>query len=174
MAAIPMAMMNLHYASPTLIQTLTQETGQRANLIATACHEIINNLDDGQHEITAADVQEALDSDEVAGKLAGWDSSETDQHTRQLDRIVIYAGVQLENFSYGGLLEFLESKDFRPDANELQRSLDRLKLGFVLGESKKRYYFRVPLFKRQLQEDEPEIRLRAELRSLKSAESNNL
>ena len=174
LAAIPMAMMNLHYASSTLIQTLTQETGQRANLIATACHEIINNLDDGQHEITAADVKEALDSDEVAGKLAGWDSSETDHHTRQLDRIVIYAGVQLENFSYGGLLEFLESKDFRPDANELQRSLDRLKLGFVLGEAKKRYYFRVPLFKRQLQEDEPDIRLRAELRSLKSAESNNL
>ncbi len=170
LASIPMAMMNLHYASPALIQTLIHETGQRANLIATACHEIINDLPNGQHEITAGDVQRALDSDEVAGKLAGWGSSEADKQTQQLDRIVVYAGIQLEEFSYGELLAFLENKGFTPDANELQRSLDRLKLGFVLGEAKKQekkhYHFRVPLFKRQLQEDEPDIRLRAELRSL--------
>ncbi|MBU0655912.1 MAG: AAA family ATPase [Gammaproteobacteria bacterium] len=165
LATVPMAMMNLRYAAPVLIDELVQTTGQRPNLIATACHVIINNLPHGQHEITAGDLHNALTSDEVEGRLAGWDGSLPDDKAAQkLDRIVVYTGIQLDSFTFGDMLAALEAHGFTPEADDLQRSLKRLELGFVLGREKQRYYFRIPLFKQMIAEDEPEIRLQAELR----------
>ncbi|WP_040839277.1 hypothetical protein [Thiothrix nivea] len=64
------------------------------------------------------------------------------------------------------MLAALETHGFTPEADDLQRSLKRLELGFVLGRDKQRYYFRIPLFKQMVAEDEPEIRLQAELRGM--------
>lgn len=170
LATKPMETMNLRYAAPVLVDELVQTTGQRPNLIATACHVIINNLQHGQHEITAGDLHTALTSDEVEGRLLGWDRTLPDDKAAQkLDRIVVYTGIGLDSFTFGDMLAALETHGFTPEADDLQRSLKRLELGFVLGREKQRHYFRIPLFKQMIRDNEPEIRLQAELRNLGQA-----
>jgi hypothetical protein len=58
-----MQTMRLEYADAALIEQLLDATGQRANLMAIACYEILAQLRPDQRMITSEDVHRSLHSE---------------------------------------------------------------------------------------------------------------
>ncbi|MEZ5477024.1 MAG: hypothetical protein R3E95_05920 [Thiolinea sp.] len=73
LATEPMQTMNLDYASKVIVDDLVQRCGQRANLIAWVCHQLIQQLPAKQRSIEAGDIHRVLDSREMAKRLDGCD-----------------------------------------------------------------------------------------------------
>ncbi|SEH06048.1 Uncharacterised protein [Candidatus Venteria ishoeyi] len=163
LATRPMHSMRLDYANASLVDLLVERCGQRANLIAYACHLLIQSLPAKQRTIAAGDVQRVLDSRDMNKRVEGWlmGMSEQEQH---YERLVAYATITQDSFSTGELLCWLEDKGLAFDAAELERSLSRLELAFVLKRENKRWFYPVPLFVQTMQEDDPELKLAALLR----------
>ena len=59
----------------------------------------------------------------------------------------------------------LDAQGIQAETSQIQGSLDRLELGFVLGLGKDggSYFYRIPLFKKMILEDSPEAKIRNEV-----------
>ena len=158
----PMKTMNLSYANETLVNSIVDSCGQRANLIAIACQFIVRNLPPQQHVINIGDVDKALQSDELRRALSGWVVGETDDE-QAYERLVVYATIAMPSFTTGELLELAKQNGVEIDTLVLDRTLTRLELAFVLGRENGRWFYRVPLFVDYIAEDSPELKLQAEL-----------
>ena len=88
LASKPMQTMRLEYADAALIEQLLAATGQRANLMAIACHEILAQLRPHQRMITSEDVQRSLHTERIFEALKGWDAMTEDTEACQWDRLV--------------------------------------------------------------------------------------
>ncbi|MCZ6875782.1 MAG: hypothetical protein O7G88_20005, partial [bacterium] len=169
LAIEPMQSMRLAYANPALAEQLLETTGQRANLMAIACHEILTQLQPEQRVIEAAAVQRSLHSEKTFNALKGWDAMTDDKAACQLDRIVVYGTIEKERFDFAELVTLLNQHGLTPDGNALERSLLRLELGFVLGrDDRGNYFYRVPLFRELILKDSPAVKLKVELDSWKA------
>ena len=71
LATLPMQHMRLAYASPDLVDQLLEATGQRANLMAIVCDQILKQLKADQRIIEADDVQRSLYCDKTFNALKG-------------------------------------------------------------------------------------------------------
>jgi len=109
--------------------------------------------------------REHLESDEIRRALAGWVVGETD-HEQAYESMVVYSTIAMESFTTGELLELAEKHGVPLDTLELDRTLSRLELAFVLGRREKRWFYRVPLFVDYIAEDSPELKLQAELKRI--------
>ncbi len=164
LAIQPMENMRLAYADPNLVEQLLQQTGQRANLMAIACHQILIQLKPDQRTIEADDVHSALASDKTLNALKGWDAMTDDAEACRMDRIVVYATIAEDRFKLADLAAILGDQGLQFDAPLLNRSLARLELGFVLAkDADGRYFYRVPLFREMVLKDDPQVRLKIEL-----------
>jgi len=161
----PMKTMNLSYANETLVKHIVDSCGQRANLIAIACQHIVRNLPPQQRVIEAGDVAFALKSDEVRRALSGWVVGET-EHEQAYERMVVYSTINLPSFTTVELLTQAKQHEVAVDTLELDRTLSRLELAFVLGRKDGRWFYRVPLFVDYIAEDSPELKLQAELKRI--------
>jgi hypothetical protein len=156
--------MRLEYASPDLVDQLLEATGQRANLIAIACDQILKHLMPDQRIIQVEDVQHSLYNDKTFNALKGWGAMTDDERACQLDRIVVYATVQRDRFDLAELVEILNKHGLKPDGHKMDRSLARLELGFVLGRDEGgSYFYRVPLFREMILKENPAVRLKVEI-----------
>lgn len=164
LATVPMHSMKLAYAAPALVDGIVKTTGQRANLIAICCHQILSDIKPDQRIVEAGDVHRALHSEKTLDALRGWDQMTLEDATNRLDRIAVYATISMETFSFEDLIRFLHERGVQVDTQQLDRSLKRLELAFVLGREGDRYVYRVPLFKEMISKDEPAIRLEMELK----------
>lgn len=168
-----MATMGLSYASAELVERLVRETGQRANLVAIACNEILKHLDPRHRVISQAAVESALESAAIDDALEGWrDLGGTGAEDSRLDRILVYATLGRDGFTQGEAMQLVEEMALRVEPERVQRSLKRLELAYVLGRSgsageggARRYTFQVPLFVQRIREQEPEVLLAKELSS---------
>ncbi|PWQ92833.1 eIF2A-related protein [Leucothrix pacifica] len=159
------AVMNLSYANETLVEHIVDSCGQRANLIAIVCQHVVRNLPPQQRVIEAGDVAFALKSDEVRRALSGWVVGETD-FEQAYERMVVYSTIGMPSFNTGELLAQAKEHDIAVDTLELDRTLSRLELSFVLGRKEGRWFYRVPLFVDYIAEDSPELKLQAELKRI--------
>lgn len=164
LATEPMKSMNLRYADKAIVEILVETCGQRANLIAIACQHIVSNMHSKQRIIEEADVHNALHSDGIRNALAGWVLGETENEAHY-DMLVVYATVTDNDFSSGELIQFLQSEGVKVNIGELDRTLARLELAYILGKNQStgRYSYRVPLFIEMMLRDDPLIRLEVEL-----------
>jgi sugar lactone lactonase YvrE len=117
LATLPMQNMRLAYASPDLVDQLLEATGQRANLMAIACDQILEQLKADQRIIEADDVQRSLYSDKTFEALKGWDAMTDDKQACQLDRIVVYATVHKDRFDLAELVEIMNQHGLKPDGH---------------------------------------------------------
>lgn len=163
LATQPMQTLNLSYANPSLVQHLISQCGQRANLIAYVCHQIIQQLDASQRIIEAGDVQRVLAGRELQKRLAGWSvgSGETEQ---AYDRLVVYSTVQQDSFTSSELMQQLDQQGVKFNGVELERALSRLELAFLLKKQQNCYSYCVPLFVEMLREDEVEDKREREMK----------
>ena len=164
LTTLPMAKLQLRYDNPSLVDEIIEKCGQRANLIATVCDQIIRRLPEKQTTIYAPDVRGALYSEALREKLKGWNEMTDIDRQNQLDTLLIYAAATAGAFQYDELIEIVTKAGADPDSRELGHSLERLKLGFILGQdASNRYAFRVPLLLETLQMDNPDLHLSREV-----------
>ncbi|MCP4216099.1 MAG: hypothetical protein GY765_15720 [bacterium] len=120
--------------------------GQRPNLIAIVCSEILNHLQD-RNTIETADLETALDSRTVLDSFMGWDRLTDNKEENRTDRLLVETTIHLQTFTLPQLTELLQKKGESIDRQQLDRSLRRLELAFVLKREQGTYSFQVPLFK---------------------------
>ncbi len=167
LATVPMEHLNIKYESEVLADKIIKETGQRANLIAIVCNELIKNTDLKHRVITEKDIQNALLGKAVLNFLGGWGHmSEDDEKANQLDRFIICTGVGIEPFSQKDIMQALNDNQFPFNPEEIREALIRLELAFILEQQQMMYSFRVPVFKKMIQKLEPECMLDMEMHSI--------
>ena len=160
----PLGWLGLQLASAALAERLVRDCGQRANLIAMACHQLVARVQPDQREIGVADLEAVLASERLRDELLGnWHALIADETEQRLDRMAVYASVDWDAFGYGELAARLAEAGLAVDPERLERSLRRLRLAFVLGLQDGRYRYRVPLQQRLIRQDAPGIRLRQEV-----------
>jgi len=164
LATKPMATMNIRYHTYELVERLVTATGQRANLISIVCNEILKNLNLTDRSIESEDVENALDSEAVHGALKGWEElDKNDPAGCRLDRIIVYATIEQNEFTQADVLRKLEALGHHVPPERVRRSLERLELAYVIARNKNRYGYCVPLFRNRLLEQEPGMLLEREL-----------
>ena len=143
LATQPMAALNISYAHPELVELIIKESGRRANLVAILCHEILQILEN-RRVIEATDIKRALDSREIYTALGGWGNLAGKKS--RLDRIIVYATIEQKQFSATELWQQLDALNFVYQPEQVNESLARLELAFILKREKDQYSYRVPLF----------------------------
>ncbi len=164
LATVPMGVMNIHYESPELVDLLIRETGQRANLIALACDELLKNLDMTARTIQRKQLEDVLDGPVINRALGGWSKLTGQKENDRLDRVIVYAMINRDDFSIVDVMDTLATQKITPEPESVRESLQRLELAFILAREKDRYSFRVPLFKKMILQLDPERMLELELR----------
>jgi hypothetical protein len=163
-----MQLLNLHYASQEIVQHIVAKTGQRANLIAIICNQVLRNLQPEQKVIQWHDVAQAMDSDDLQQALAGWEQL-TDTHLanaeqlNRLDRIVVYATIRQPSFQLAEAITRLKTHGCQFEPEQIRQSLARLELAFILKRSQQQYHYCVPLFKDMVLSYDPELMLQEEI-----------
>jgi WD40 repeat protein len=172
LATQPMSIMNLRYTSQSIVEKLIKETGHRANLIATVCHEILLGLTNPEQRVIGEEeLNRALNSEAVRRALEGWqtisssDDPFNDEQANRLDRIVIYTTIKAGQFKIIKLNKQLQSFGCNYTTEQVKHSLERLRLSFVLKrEAEGRYVYCVPLFQKWLLEENVDDLLQWELK----------
>jgi hypothetical protein len=104
LATEPMAALNLHYEEPGLVTEIFRATAGRANLMTTACDEIIKSLSHRERTISRALVNKVLHGFELRSQLEGWDdlsrSDSPAMRANRLDRIVVYSTAHADEFTF--------------------------------------------------------------------------
>ena len=165
----PMRSMNLLWDNQTLVEQLVEACGQRANLIAIACQHIVRNLPPQQRNITADDMYKALHSDEIRRALTGWVVGVSEEE-QTYERMVVYATIEQQDFSTAELLDMAQQQNLKLDTQQLEKTLSRLELAFILGRNEGRWFYRVPLFVDYIKEDAPAAKLTTELSRLSNTQ----
>jgi hypothetical protein len=163
LATKPMALLNIHYQSPHLVETLVHETGRRANLVAVACSAMLEKLDMTDRLIRRQHLDAAFDH-VLYSALGGWEELTPDRESNRLDRIIVYSTIANETFTLPGLIKILETLGCTYEPELVKQSLARLELAFILKREKKNYTYRVPLFKKMVLDQDPAVLLPGELK----------
>jgi len=180
----PLAALNLRLAADALVERMVAATGRRANLIAILCNEMLKETRLATRTLGEADLERAMDSRALRSALDAWSELTTDPAAARLDRIICYALVEREDFSFAEVLDVLDGigagavcaadigvaavrtadptrAPASPEA--IKASLTRLEIAFIIGRSDGRYFWQVPLWREQVQAEEPARLLAAEL-----------
>ncbi len=169
LATLPMARMGIRWADTDLVQHLAEQCGRRANLIALACDEALNNLGTTNRVIEAAHLQAVLQGNRVRQALEGWDDlGDTEQESR-LDRMVAYATAERDAFTLPALMADLERHAVAVDTQAVRQAVARLELAFVLRREGESYRYQVPLQRDLICALDPAASLQRELRQLRSS-----
>jgi len=160
----PMRRIGIGYEDETIIDGVIELCGQRANYIATVCDEVLKGLD--SFVITQKELKEALESEAVEQMLKGWGAMSANKQANRLDRLIVYLTIKEEHFRLGFVVEALKSKGLDLDIEQINQSLERLVLGYVLSKQKGYYSYQIPLMKQQLLEDDLEFLIEGEVEEL--------
>ena len=150
----PMALLGIHYAEKDLVAQIITATGQRANLVATVCDEMLKNLPSEQRILNAEDVAKALHSKAIQQTLAGWRQLSDDKQSASLDRIIVYATIEAGEFTLTNVMTVLNAHEYVYTTEQLNQSLERLELAYIIRHDKNHYSYCVPLFREMLLESE--------------------
>ncbi|MCK5718810.1 MAG: hypothetical protein KAH84_02540 [Thiomargarita sp.] len=160
LAIEPMKMLGINYDKDELVERIVVETGQRANLIAIVCDEMLKDLTLKQ-KITTKIVSKALKNKTISEMLGGWTQLTNDKPAASLDRIIVYATVEKGEFELSELITLLGQYNYTTE--QLMQSLTRLELAYVIQREKRVYYYSVSLFREILLEQAVDSLLKHEL-----------
>lgn len=166
LATRPMTALNLRYADEEkMVHTLIEQTGQRANLIAILCDQILQNLQQ-RRVVEETDLKAALDSSKIHDALGHWGTSLGDnkQEDNRLDRIIVYATLTQGQFSMTELWNLLNNLNFDYHPEAVKESLARLELAYILQRKEEKYSYCVPLFVEMIERQGPKEMLQGELK----------
>jgi hypothetical protein len=172
---VPMEALGVSWSGAGLIERVVRETGKRPNLLQIVGNEILRGLQ-GRRVVTEEDVDRVLSSRPVIDALAGWRELVSDKRASCIDRIVVWSMVDRDSFTLADLRQtvgnFSEAASVRTE--DLQRSLQRLDLAFILGEESGTYSWRIPLFRTRRRMEAPAEQLRDQLARLRELDAERV
>ena len=161
----PMKRIKIGYESEELIDFVIKLTGQRANLIAVICNEVLKSLK--SKIVTKKDIDMVLKKSIIEDYIGGWGKISGDEekyeNDNRLDRIIIFSTLKKESFRLSDIGRVIKESGLKIQSHKIEESLNRLVLSFILKEEKKNYSYRVPLFREKLLEDDIEFKLESEI-----------
>ncbi len=179
LATEPLARLGVRFTDATLPEFLATTCGQRANLVAIACQQVLEHLERHQRLVDPRRLHQALQSEAMADALAGWARLSPDPVACQIDRILVYRVAQAFHaarsdaapITLASLLADFDTAGIALEAEMLRRSLARLQLAYVLKRENdgEHVVFAVPLFASQFHAGEVDALLGRELASLGDA-----
>lgn len=160
----PMETLGIHWSSSGLVQRVKDETGCRPNLLQIVCNRLIRQLDK-RRVIDEKDVTDVLASTAVVQALEGWRELTSDPRSSSIDKIVVWSMLKNESFELGDVRRTLGAYEeaARISTREIQLSLQRLELAFIVREKDGVYTWCVPLFRKRRLLEEPASQLREEM-----------
>jgi len=165
LATEPMEQLGIRYASRKLVEKIITATGQRANLIAIVCNEMIKNLPNDRRVLNAQDVETALHSHAVEDALSSWTMLIKNEPTMShLIRIIVYATIEAGEFILTEVMAVLNAHEFVYTTEQLTQSLKYMELAYIIQREKSKYRYCVPLFREMLLEQDVKALLEQELR----------
>ncbi len=165
LATEPMEILDIHYESEDLVEQILIATGQRANLIAITCNEMLGKLKNNQSILKQENVTNALHCEAIEIALSGWTQLTDDDKASRLDRIIVYVTVKKGRFNMKSLLGFFNKYNYVCSVPELEKSLKRLELAYIIKRDNKGIYtYCVPLFRENLLEEDLLILLKQEMK----------
>ncbi len=161
----PMGQLGLK-VEDAVVKEIVERTGQRANLIAIICNNIIKSLGKTKKIIKLEDATKAIKEKNVYELFEAWRELTPDEpRANRLDRIIVYATVKQGEFRLKELIATLQTHDLEVDIVELERGLDRLKVSYTLDVNDEgAYFYRLPLFREYVLKGEHEVKLREEVK----------
>ncbi|KAF1722334.1 hypothetical protein [Pseudoxanthomonas wuyuanensis] len=180
LAVEPLAQLGIHFNDPALPGLLAEACGHRANLVAIACQQMLEQLERGQRLLDGLQLDRAMRSDAMLDALAGWARLSPDPNACLVDRIIVYRiaqtsrhrpgpGTKAQPMTLAGTLADFAGAGIGVDAETVRRSFARLQLAYVLRREGEGYDFAVPLFISQFQACEVAALLAREMQTLRQA-----
>ena len=161
----PMRRLGITYESESIIDETIKVCGYRANYIATVCDEVLKGLETSV--ITKSDVEEALESIAVNDMLQGWAKLTNKLVENRHDRFIVYFSIGKESFRLSDIVNAMETFELSVDVEEVNRSLERLVLAYILTEKKGNYSYLISLFKERLLEKDLDELLKGTVNEMK-------
>ena len=161
----PMKRIGVSYENDSVIEHVIKLCGQRPNLIAITCNEVLKELEG--KVISQNDIDAVVENSSLEDYLKGWGSMSSSELDNRLDRVIVYLTLEKESFRLSDVVELLKEQGLEIDVNHVNKSLERLVVGYIFEERKKNYSYRVPLFREKLLEDDIEILLDGDVEGLK-------
>ena len=138
--------------------------GQRANLIQISCEFLIENISPTQKLIQKADIDKAIHNKKLLESFQDWNDISKSPRDKWIDRVVVYSTIESNSFYDGFLQNFIREHKLDIDSNELDKSLARLRIGYIIKKIGSNYSFRVPIFREWIMNNDIKSRLRSEIR----------
>ena len=95
-----------------------------------------------------------------------WKELDEDMRAGSIDKLIVYAMVGQERFRLKELVEKLKALGINIAMSEIEKSLSRLKIGYIIERDNEGVYgFMLPLFREYILKDEYEVKLEVEILS---------
>jgi predicted AAA+ superfamily ATPase len=163
----PMAQLGIGFKQKKSIEEIIERTGQRPNLIAIICNTLIKNLGKTKRTIEHAEVEAVFSDKKLYELFESWKELDDDKRAGSIDKMIVYAMVEQEKFKLKDLVEKLKTLGVNIAMSEIEKSLSRLKIGYIIERDNEGVYgFMLPLFRAYILKDEYEVKLMGELKEL--------
>ena len=150
----PMRRIEVEYEDVNLLDEVIAKCGNRANLIAMVCDNIIKGLEN--KTITKETVDHAMEQENIYETLMEWEGLSSGREN-SINRLIVYLSFEMESFSLTDIVGRIEKEGLEIGIKEVERSLRQLTLGYVIQKRKNRYYYPIPLLIEMLLEDRETI-----------------
>jgi len=153
----PMDNLGLSYKDAHDGALIITETGQRANLIAMVCAEIIKNLKPFTNQIVRSDIENALQCSKVRDTHYEWtNGSLSSLKQSYIIQIIVYSTVRIPYFTLESIVDLFDNyKLLNVNINELKESLHQLELMYIIQKNNDNIYtYTIPLMKKELEKED--------------------
>jgi hypothetical protein len=169
LATQPMTLLGIRYAYKDLVKQILTATGQRAHLVAIACHEMVTQLSTHRHALNQEDIKHAFDSENMREALAAWQQLSDDEPIDRLARMIVYATIEAGEFGLTDVMDVLNAHDYVYTTVQLNNAITCLELAYIIQcetdkKGKNLYHYCVPLFRKWLLRQEVDALLEQEFR----------
>jgi len=152
----PMRRIEVEYEDSNLIEEVITKCGNRANLIAMVCDNIVKELK--SKIITQKEIDQAIEQENIQDTLMEWEGLSSGRDN-SINRLIIYLTFEMDSFTLTDVVEEIKKKGLEIVIKEIEKSLRELTLGYVIQKNRKRYYYPVPLLREMLLEDRESIEM---------------
>jgi hypothetical protein len=146
LATKPMQSLGLGYETKESVEWMIEKVGQRANLIQIVCDYLVESIPPNQRLITQDDITQALRNKKLLKFFDDWNEMSTDTKEKWIDRVVLYGTIGQDRFDDSLLQRLIRENGLEINSNELDKSLVRLRLGYIVKKVDEGYVYGVPLF----------------------------
>ena len=163
----PMSQLGIGFKEEKSVNEIIEKTGQRPNLIAIICNTLIKNLGKTKRVIAHVEVEAVFKDKKLYELFESWKELDEDIRAGSIDRIIVYAMVEQEKFTLKELVERLKELGVSIGINEIEKSLSRLKISYIIERDDEGLYgFMLPLFREYVLKDDYEVKLVGEVEGL--------